>query len=818
MEGLDRSVQAMSKSGKKRPGRRRQSSRARASSAVHEWVGGRIVTPFYVTADDPYRPEMILWMEFPEGFVVGSQLLDPAGPRVSFAESLQETMDAPLFGPPRRPGRVRVGDKRLAAEVRAVAPEIDVVVAPTPELHDLIEEMGTSMPGDGATGPSYFEDDRIPAALVAELFRAAESLYRIAPWRGADDSQLLRLDIPALGVEGACLSIIGTLGESLGFIIFPSLVAYDRFVGAMERMEEGHGPPDLGTSMLSLNFDRGADLPPTMRREAAGHGWPVASADAYPSVQHRDRDGVLRPLTEPDVRIVTACATSLGAFFVKHGTRFENDSIEPMCESYMDNDGFEVRFTVPYGAGPMFEVNNPATPQRAGHPAPKVGRNAPCPCGSGKKYKKCCMAGDESARRTAGAPAAAHRIDTRLIDEIVGFAVQRFGESWVQQMEDLGDPDESPQLVVPWAAYDLAVEGKTAAQWYREAQQTRLSESEQAWLAAQEDAWISIWEVVGVDPGNSLRLTDQLTGESREVVDVEGSRSVALRDVILARVVDYGEQSLLCGIHPQPLPPLAADDVLNRMRRWLRRKRQVPVERLRQPKFFGKLLQCWDDAVETLDRQSSMPPALHNTDGDPLLLTCDRFAFDPRKGQAIEKRLAALEGAQPPEADDKDRRYVLTRRSKSSGLGGDTVIGQVAVKKGALVVEANSVERADALRARVEAACGDLIRFRARDHSDPLAALEKGGARLDPAVALDDIPDADRIRIMREVKEAYYTDWLDQPVPALAGKTPRQAARTKSDRERLELLVKEHENGEARLPQDERFDFSHLRAELGLTT
>jgi uncharacterized protein len=24
--------------------------------------------------------------------------------------------------------------------------------------------------------------------------------------------------------------------------------------------------------------------------------------------------------------------------------------------------------------------------------SPKVGRNAPCPCGSGKKYKKCCGA------------------------------------------------------------------------------------------------------------------------------------------------------------------------------------------------------------------------------------------------------------------------------------------------------------------------------------------------------------------------------------------------------------------------------------------
>ena len=25
------------------------------------------------------------------------------------------------------------------------------------------------------------------------------------------------------------------------------------------------------------------------------------------------------------------------------------------------------------------------------HEDPKIGRNEPCPCGSGKKYKKCCM-------------------------------------------------------------------------------------------------------------------------------------------------------------------------------------------------------------------------------------------------------------------------------------------------------------------------------------------------------------------------------------------------------------------------------------------
>ena len=29
----------------------------------------------------------------------------------------------------------------------------------------------------------------------------------------------------------------------------------------------------------------------------------------------------------------------------------------------------------------------------------KIGRNAPCPCGSGKKYKKCCLLGKDLAKR-----------------------------------------------------------------------------------------------------------------------------------------------------------------------------------------------------------------------------------------------------------------------------------------------------------------------------------------------------------------------------------------------------------------------------------
>jgi tetratricopeptide (TPR) repeat protein len=36
---------------------------------------------------------------------------------------------------------------------------------------------------------------------------------------------------------------------------------------------------------------------------------------------------------------------------------------------------------------------------------PKIGRNDPCPCGSGKKYKHCCRDQDEAAERAAFAAA-----------------------------------------------------------------------------------------------------------------------------------------------------------------------------------------------------------------------------------------------------------------------------------------------------------------------------------------------------------------------------------------------------------------------------
>ena len=77
------------------------------------------------------------------------------------------------------------------------------------------------------------------------------------------------------------------------------------------------------------------------------------------------------------------------------------------------------------------------------------------------------------------------------------------------------------------------------------------------------------------------------------------------------------------------------------------------------------------------------------------------------------------------------------------------------------------------------------------------------------------IPTEEAARLIHAMKTKHYATWADEPMPALGGKTAREAVRTKAGREQVDLLLKDCENHEAREPIERRFDFSGLRTELG---
>ena len=186
---------------------------------------------------------------------------------------LLEALEQPLAGPRRTSDVIRVATRDLADEVRtAVADTIPVVIAPAPELGDAPRDMIEHAP-DMSEIKTYMEDDRVQPQKVAELFAAAEGICRVAPWKAAYDSLVLEMDIPALGISGACTSAIGNHGESFGAIVFPSIVGCGKSVEAETRKQSGGSyTVDCGTGWIFIELRARCGFAPG---ECGAKRWPM---------------------------------------------------------------------------------------------------------------------------------------------------------------------------------------------------------------------------------------------------------------------------------------------------------------------------------------------------------------------------------------------------------------------------------------------------------------------------------------------------------------------------------------------------------------
>ena len=96
-------------------------------------------------------------------------------------------------------------------------------------------------------------------------------------------------------------------------------------------------------------------------------------------------------------------------------------------------------------AGPPVAVLPERPPPRAvsgftvRRPAEKISRNAPCPCGSGKKYKKCCMKADE-ARLADPSPVAGLTMNEYIAQAGQHMSLPEFDRLRPQQMQGLDLP------------------------------------------------------------------------------------------------------------------------------------------------------------------------------------------------------------------------------------------------------------------------------------------------------------------------------------------------------------------------------------------
>jgi hypothetical protein len=451
--------------------------------------------------------------------------------------------------------------------------------------------------------------------------------------------------------------------------------------------------------------------------------------------------------------------------------------------------------------------------------APGVGRNDPCPCGSGRKFKQCHLGRAElpeidkvrwlldKAREYVARATPIELLDDLMRDHDVG------------EGADLVALDLLLFLDGWWSRF-LDARGPLLGEWEREVGAS--------WAGG---GVLSVFRVDRADDDGRRHLRDVATGRVTVAEASPSFEAAGLDRLVCCRLLPVGDRWYGSGV--VRLTSIA--------------ERAGILGALHPDAGVATV----GDVMSVLFPQGD-GPVLQNTSGDPMVM-CHallRAAADGLDGDRLAERLGAV-----LERDDDLDGPVWHLSRDTRGMEA-AIIATVRLDGGGIAVETNSVARRDELvdllggalggvtvvaetrvpiaRERALQAERDLVSSVKRaigvaddevpaDPDDLLEEIDdiddgfgERGDLLDDAydgADPDDVDDeeldVDEDALLEEFTREQERRWLDQPIPVLGGATPRAAAADEALRpDLLTLLAESSERG--------RFDTNRLRADLGL--
>ena len=482
------------------------------------------------------------------------------------------------------------------------------------------------------------------------------------------------------------------------------------------------------------------------------------------------------------------------------------------------------------------------------HVSAKVGRNDPCPCGSGKKYKRCCLPG--YAPSIEHLWARQHEESDRLTREITRFAWRKFGDRIYEAWQDFNMTDAPPpleesaderQIFMPYFLFQWTPDGKSTtargqggvvARWYLLEKSKQLTAMQRMFLEQATTQPLSFYEVVWNQPGQRMRVWDVLVGGETEVIERSGSRHLRPGDLLFAQIWHQPEIAVFGSMAPICIPPDKKIEVIE-LRKTLK-KRIAKQNRYLAP---HDLLRYADlirgTYVEIRDRLFA-PPVLCNTDGDLLLFHTLTFRIE--SAEAVFDALAPLAVGRSREellddaelSDDGKLRKVdidwIKESNRKIKTWDNTILGHIKISEGHLVGEVNSKNRAKRLRKEIEKRLGSLA---VHEHT-LVQTLEEMRENVPPKKAEDaELHEAEMEAMLRDpgvrkqlqdFMQKQVEGWVHEKIPALGGLTPLEAVRDPDGKEMVEALLLDWKRRDERdvSPNQIRPDIGLLRRLLNL--
>jgi hypothetical protein len=407
-------------------------------------------------------------------------------------------------------------------------------------------------------------------------------------------------------------------------------------------------------------------------------------------------------------------------------------------------------------------------------------------------------------------------------------------EEFDVDFEKLGDilGESWPMVLWGCAFEDLlgrtyGADGENIADLYLKRRGWKETALNRTYIAGLRDAAVSLYEVSEIKRGKSMLLRNLLADEAPvRVREKSATQSLKTWDRIAVRVVPERDHHVISGAL-LPFSREASDLLIDGIRRALklgrRKELRLSTDHLRRcaPLFANAWLFTY--LPKSLDPEA---PHFTNSEGDELLFHDLRFPFVAAVRQievgALLAKVSAFEPAGP-----KFWNWLEPEAPKGFGskkgiapdqtMSGARVLGTLEMTGKTLILSVNSAQRAERGMALNKDNLGDLLK-------SPLTAirtLEQMTAerRSNPGRReSEDVPPDVARQILHDHLDRHYRDTLDQPVPALGGKTPRQAIRTAAGRRTTVEWLKLIENRSAAqqgTPLAE-YDFGWMWDELGL--
>ncbi len=459
----------------------------------------------------------------------------------------------------------------------------------------------------------------------------------------------------------------------------------------------------------------------------------------------------------------------------------------------------------------------------------KIGRNDTCPCGSGKKYKHCCLAQDRAYQNLLD-----KQSDAKL--RAVEWLTKNYGEAVDEAVTNrffLDKDDDTRMLIANLPEHMQMAMLVCMHEWLIADADLILDED---WVPASElllgpggplftaegrrhieelaASELSLYEVLEVHENEGLLLRDMLRPDEPPVFarEKKATKILVPWDTLGARLLRRdGTCTLGGGAYPFSREHAGelANGILKAIRRETRKKHPIatPAE---ITSFI--IITTWLDTV----LNPPPPPLLIDAQTrEPLLFTTDTYRVSNR--QALEDILAVQD-----DVEQEDER-VWTWIEPIDEEQYRSLARLEFLSDGTLEMECRTTGKADTARKWVENLAGSLLSHTGRKTEDPREALlDKDSSRPAPAAQKNtsEIPPELQQEIIFQYMTEHYTNWLTMSLPALNGKTPLQAAKLKTYRPKLVELLKCIEQGEARRAKDSgipAFDIGFLWERLGLT-